>query len=267
MRESDTIELRVGAAIVALVVALLTASNATAQTAPVAVPVRTFSAACTGSIPLAGSTPMFQHCKDDRATTSGESLGKVDLGANLVYSSASFVSDSGASFTSGASLVYYVFVLGPAASTGLLVPLNVASEAVATASGPAIAQALVEYNGGVLGDACSAPQNPAYCPPGSSSSFSHYGTTIDNVRAVVNVPQKVTLISGAIASGGGIAIATADPYFTIDPSTPNAGQYTLAFSEGVVNALPSGMVPEPSTFVLLASSLIGLAVWRRIQTV
>jgi hypothetical protein len=145
--------------------------------------------------------------------------------------------------------------------------LDVSSEAVALACGPAIADARVEYNGQVLGDACSAPQNAGYCPPGSSSSFSHCGTTVDKVLAVVNVPQTVALASAAIASGGGVAIATADPYFVIDPSTPNASQYTLVFSEGVVNAPPIGSVPEPSTFVLLASSLLGLALWGFIKVI
>jgi hypothetical protein len=52
-----------------------------------------------------------------------------------------------------------------------------------------------------------------------------------------------------------------DPYFAIDPSTPDAAGYTLAFSSGIGNApIPT---PLPAAAWLLLSGLGGMIVLAR----
>jgi len=70
---------------------------------------------------------------------------------------------------------------------------------------------------------------------------------------------------GAATEGavGGVASASGfvDPYFVIDPSTPDAAGYTLTFSEGIGNSpIPT---PLPASAWLLLSGLGGLVVLGR----
>ena len=71
-----------------------------------------------------------------------------------------------------------------------------------------------------------------------------------------NMPYYVLLflnstgyISGGLGGGAGWIKSFVDPTFSIDPSTPNAGQYSLSFSPGVGNGGTS--VPEPASFAAL----------------
>jgi PEP-CTERM motif len=56
------------------------------------------------------------------------------------------------------------------------------------------------------------------------------------------------------------ASAFFDPMITIDPSTPDAAAYSLAFSP---NLTSTGAIPEPSTWVLLLAGFGGLALTGR----
>jgi hypothetical protein len=73
-------------------------------------------------------------------------------------------------------------------------------------------------------------------------------------------PEPVLIGADSITIEG-TSQATADPVFRIDPAFALADQYTLSFSDGILNTAPT---PEPSTLVLFASSLIGAAsvLWR-----
>jgi hypothetical protein len=53
------------------------------------------------------------------------------------------------------------------------------------------------------------------------------------------------------------ASAYLDPYFSIDPSTPNADQYSILTSPGIGNALPSA-IPEPATWAMMLIAFAGL---------
>jgi hypothetical protein len=61
------------------------------------------------------------------------------------------------------------------------------------------------------------------------------------------------------------AVAWVDPTFSIDPSTPNADQYSITFSPGISNSFPVA-TPVPGTLVLLCSGLIGLMSIMRSRT-
>ena len=57
--------------------------------------------------------------------------------------------------------------------------------------------------------------------------------------------------------GSGSASAYLDPYFSIDPSNPNADQYSILVSPGIGNSPASG-VPELSTWAMLLLGFAGL---------
>jgi len=94
------------------------------------------------------------------------------------------------------------------------------------------------------------------------------GTTEVDSFSVTNMPVTmrvghryfVSLVSQATAStnGGGSGHGTVhlDPTFVIDATFPNAGAFSLLFSEGIV-AVP---VPEPSTWAMLGMGLAMLGV-------
>jgi hypothetical protein len=70
------------------------------------------------------------------------------------------------------------------------------------------------------------------------------------------------LLAGS-ATGG--ATAMIDPHVVVDPSFPNADQYSIEFSPGISNAAPGGPVPEPATWATLLAGLglAGAAMHRR----
>jgi PEP-CTERM motif len=59
------------------------------------------------------------------------------------------------------------------------------------------------------------------------------------------------------ASGFQFGSAYLDPYFSIDPSNPNADQYSILVSPGIGNSPISG-APEPSTWAMLLLGFAGL---------
>src|SRR5258708_2842345 len=80
-----------------------------------------------------------------------------------------------------------------------------------------------------------------------------------------NAAFEVEMIVKALTQDTSVsATAFLDPLFSIDPSTPNAGQYSFLFSAGIGNG-PIGGVPEPSTWamMLLGFAGIGFMAYRR----
>ena len=76
-------------------------------------------------------------------------------------------------------------------------------------------------------------------------------TDIDTEAGISGCPTPNCVQGLATAS------ALADPYIYIDPTTPNASQYSIVVSQGIGNT-PSGSTPEPSSLILLGSGLAGL---------
>ena len=91
-----------------------------------------------------------------------------------------------------------------------------------------------------------------------ASEYSGYiGAVFLNVTA--DVETSTDQCPGPLCVvGSGSASAYADPYLVIDPSTPNASQYSIIVSPGVGN-VPLGSTPEPSSLMLLGSGVAGLA--------
>jgi hypothetical protein len=69
-----------------------------------------------------------------------------------------------------------------------------------------------------------------------------------------------------VASPSGTSGGFVDPGFAIDPSTPNASNYSFLFSEGIGNpgtGSDASPVPLPESITLLALGLDGLSAMRR----
>ena len=82
-------------------------------------------------------------------------------------------------------------------------------------------------------------------------------------------PQSISLEVDLNSSGAtGFAMASIDPFISIDPSTTDAADYSLVFSSNVVNALSSSATPIPATLPLVAGGLgfVGYLAKRRKKT-
>ncbi len=95
------------------------------------------------------------------------------------------------------------------------------------------------------------------------SSFS----ATDRFEAVANEEYEVAIAAATEAGvpppGGGIstAFASVDPFIQVDPSFPNASQYTIQFSDGVGNGIQP--VDEPGSFAILGIGLPALLAFAR----
>ena len=82
---------------------------------------------------------------------------------------------------------------------------------------------------------------------------------VDALSGAIDTVEMDIVASPAFSQNANTASALADPRISIDPSTPNAGAYSLLFSSGVGNAVGQpGAVPEPASWMLMLSG-IGLA--------
>lgn len=157
---------------------------------------------------------------------------------------------------------YTVTVSGPGGPT-IIVPIDIAASGSASASSASSADAgsassIAVNSSGLPGAfACAGADMTRVC---NSSSFG--GVFVYNTFVIGGVGSfTVDLTTDAFADSlGGTASASLDPYIYIDPTflASNPG-YSLTFSDGVANTPPSSPVPEPSTFLLLGSSILATA--------
>jgi hypothetical protein len=85
-----------------------------------------------------------------------------------------------------------------------------------------------------------------------------YVTTGPSFNQGVHLEVEAGGARGASFNGG---MVSADPHLFVDPSFPDAAEYSILLSPNVGNAVPT--IPEPGTWVLMGVGFVGLAGLRR----
>lgn len=90
------------------------------------------------------------------------------------------------------------------------------------------------------------------CGPGSGVTDFFGDLHVDATSGAINTVAMDVSTFAAFSQNANTASAYADPMISIDPRTPNAGAYTLLFSDGVGNAIGAVPgVPEPAVWALM----------------
>jgi hypothetical protein len=121
----------------------------------------------------------------------------------------------------------------------------------------------------------STTADAADCPrEGCSQSMELSGSASFQTNVIYDVHIYASTglsVSQPGTDGSALIKEVVDPIFMIDPGGPNAGQYTLNFSQGVVadQGFPTGGVPEPATWGLMLAGFgaLGAQLRRRPRSV
>ena len=104
------------------------------------------------------------------------------------------------------------------------------------------------------------------CGVGSGLTDFFGGLNVDAASGSINTVEMDVVANPGFSQDANSASAFADPMISIDLSTPNAGDYSLVFSDGVGNSVgATGGVPEPAAWALMVAGfgLAGLRLRRR----
>jgi hypothetical protein len=199
----------------------------------------------------------------DNPSTCSAANGPVKVSASLSTAPAVFLqANATGGGTAEASLTWYFRVNGPPGEqVPLLLFANLTASLTPTYDG--FADASLSETGGPSVDVSYGGANSNAAAPYQvcDSPFScTYYKTMPLVMHVIDFSDKPgTLSMGVFARLDGnvaaeTASATADPYLEVDPSFPNASEYSIEFSPGVGNGIAS--VPEPNLLPQLALGIL-----------
>jgi hypothetical protein len=239
--------------------ALLAASSATNALAQVAAAQWATTAGADGTDALSGqsynlgASSTQPGLSQEAASGTGLSLSAQSWVGNQLGDPTASVSASaqsgcltcGGSAYGSADFTYFVEILGPAGP----VPLHVNAFGVATSSNGYgdSASASLDLGGSGLGGGAGY----GYYAQSGGTGYKYYPnfTVNTTLQADANVPISVAgevhvyeNASGGTASAG---FAYVDPYFSIDPSFPNASLYSIVVSPGVGNSPITPGLPAP----------------------
>lgn len=144
---------------------------------------------------------------------------------------------------------FWLQLVPPSSALPPLIPVNITdlfNVAFPSGGGNAVGQVVI--TGGP--DASQQPvlfSDEVFDPTGTGLSLSHTVMTVPAALFHITLETKANVY----AVGGGVARASIDPTFQIDPSVPGADSFAFAVSPELVPA----SVPEPGTFLLLAVCL------------
>ena len=157
------------------------------------------------------------------------------------------VQDNGAAF---ANMTYYFTVTGAPVDT--IVPLDISvASLVATETNGSSSQT------GIVVSAQDEGSVSQYV----SNNQSWSGMLYLNYDEGDGYGTVYLTVSAGVSALTGTAYGFADPVISVDPSAPNAGEYSVDLSEGVGNTNPTA--PEPATFAMAGMALAGVFLLRR----
>jgi hypothetical protein len=226
---------------------------------------------CANTVPITGPGTYPNSLLGGRVSstvvTTGEPFPSLSVSSQTSASS----SPEALSAQSNADLNYYIEVLGPEPTVTLGL-LGSAKLAASGADGSTTSQiqlilrdeAITNIVAGVNYQQGSA--TPVYSGDGFGSGVqAGFDPASFTLETSFSIPTSSLLEVSMVASadalsigGQGSASASAylDPYFFIDPSTANLGEYSILVSEGIGN-LPA--TPEPSTWAMMLLGFAGLS--------
>jgi hypothetical protein len=241
--------------------------------------------------PSVGSPPELTHPGTYSQTYNSliDPLGSYQFSITLAGAPSPFASAGVASgdsqISASGQLAYYFEIVGPAGQTPVRVDLTASLFATSYGDGSGGAVMQIQQVSGVsfvyssagtactneapcavVGadwGACSVNEAPGDCggEPTSvavSTKESLYSNTTYVVELAASAEAFDPLVKYS-ASGGGKGVV--DPHVAIDPSTPDAAAYSLAFSAGIGNSLAPA-VPEPPSWILLSVGFAGAGLLR-----
>lgn len=241
--------------------------------------------------PVVGTQPELKHA-GTYSKVYNDPINPLDSGAFSITltgapdpSVSAGVESSISTFTASGALFYYFEIVGGVMGTPVTLDLTASLSATSYGDGSGGAAMQIEqvsyisfvYSSagtdcsletpcGVPGadwTACSVNEAPGDCggQPNSvtvSTKETLDADTIYQVELAATAGAPDPLVKYSVTGGGK---GTVDPHLAIDPATPDAGAYSLAFSAGIGNS-PATAVPEPSTWILLGVGFAGAGLWR-----
>jgi hypothetical protein len=85
------------------------------------------------------------------------------------------------------------------------------------------------------------------------------------MNANPNEQNSIVMNAFSDTAGDSTSYASIDPEIYVDPTFPNANEYSIVLSEGVGNPPPTTAIPEPSTWAMLLIGFggVGLIGYRK----
>jgi hypothetical protein len=152
-----------------------------------------------------------------------------------------------------------VFIVGQLTSSATVLP-NIGGSNILGEVGFSDAAIGFEATDEVTNGTCSTTFNNGPCNTSTSTPINHaLLVPVNNnlLGNIINVDESVSVIALNDVAGLMNLSVMADPYFYIDPSFPDANQYSIIVSPGVGNAsLQNSIVPEPPSLLLLGVGLV-----------
>jgi len=196
------------------------------------------------------------HSSTASAALTGSPIPTVSAQANAGTSAAA----------ANAQIVYYMEITGGLGTPPVTLDVFASGSASASGGGAAAGGALQIQDNSSLAvvadwNTCASTIFAAACS-GLPLSFNLLAMPVAlsaNTLYSVNITAVASVggcASPPCAFQTGDAQAFTDPWFMIDPSTPDLSLYSLEFSEGIGNT-PLAPVPEPATWALLIAGIAG----------
>jgi PASTA domain-containing protein/dockerin type I repeat protein len=232
-----------------------------------------------GSVTSTGAVPHLIVSANSSASATGGPSPTVSIGASALNSYNCGNGGSGLPCPSAqANLTYFLQVIPPASATSNFVTLNVFTSASVNATATAaqfdtavaFAEAqltvtqgqlntlntLVNYFAQAFDCAVETSATGGDCGVTggvgavNTSTFKPMTTITVFMPQVVKISMEVdgaAIVDGNLEAGGAAsASGSLDPFFQVDPSTPNAAGYSLVFSPGIGNSLPVSTIEVPN---------------------
>jgi hypothetical protein len=166
---------------------------------------------------------------------------------------------------------YSFEVIGGTPGTAVPVDIDADLQAIPNSIGQVFSEIIVGANTTASETICVNTSLPCGAGTGETSftgvlqvdalSDTAYVTTGLSFNQGVHLEVEVVGALGNSFNGG---MVSADPHLFVDPAFPDAADYSIVVSPNIGNGSPSA-VPEPGTWVLMITGLVGLGGLRRLR--